>query len=329
MKRVLASVGVVLLALTLVLASPTCENPTAGQHITRSTIFCSGTYVLDEPITIDTNDIVLTCDKTELLGTDSGSGLVVRGATGVVVKGCTFRLFRDAVYVTGNASVVFDDVRAYDSVRGVAYEDGAQITGRPLFENVAFAMAKLTAEEIEERTLEEFQLNATPIARRVVLFQPSNAEILLLADQHHLSKKTVARTLAQARVVRKDARVGRTTTEVTLVFEGLKNGQKLFVYEILGGYTMKDSPEQTKTGEGFVVFPVTLGAAGEHVTITYTLEGAAEDIDETPPITVLSTESPWWREHRNAVVWGIVGVLVLAVIAGGIVWWKRMMKKFP
>ena len=75
--------------------SPSCVTPVSSMSITESTVFCSGTYNLNPGITINADNITVTCNSTILNGSGVSTAFVIAADNNVTIQNCNIMNYEE------------------------------------------------------------------------------------------------------------------------------------------------------------------------------------------------------------------------------------------
>jgi len=99
-----------------------CTIPTDGMTITQSTVFCPGTYIMNDSISVSGAE--LNCNGATLIGNSSITGL--RPYTNAIIKGCTLKNYGVGVGSYSNNNVLLENNTLINStLYGVNFQNTA------------------------------------------------------------------------------------------------------------------------------------------------------------------------------------------------------------
>ena len=83
--------------------------PTDGMVINESVRLKPGTYVLPKGITVAADNIVIDGSGASIIGIDhAGTGITVRGRSGVTIRNCRIRDYYHGIAVHGGRDLTID-----------------------------------------------------------------------------------------------------------------------------------------------------------------------------------------------------------------------------
>lgn len=95
---------------------PICVEPYSGMIIRENTLLCSGTYNLgNNGIIIESENIVLKCNSTLLLGNGS-QGILINGGGHITVQECELTGWAECIGVYGSSGNLIKDNKCYDTL---------------------------------------------------------------------------------------------------------------------------------------------------------------------------------------------------------------------
>jgi len=104
--------------------APECTIPSDGMLIDESVILCSGTYNLENGITINANDVTVTCDETVLNGTGSNNGIYLGSKQRVTVTGCTVQNYNHGIYLSTSSFNTLTNNTVSNNYNGILLTGG-------------------------------------------------------------------------------------------------------------------------------------------------------------------------------------------------------------
>lgn len=97
--------------------SSSCVVPESGMEIIKDTLLCTGTYLLEQPLSLQGDQTLLDCNGAVLMG-EGGTGILADGHD-LIIKDCVIKSFDEGVVLMPAALVAFEGVSYADNGKDV------------------------------------------------------------------------------------------------------------------------------------------------------------------------------------------------------------------
>jgi hypothetical protein len=96
-----------------------CVEPTKSLIITENTIFCSGNFKLDAPMIINSNNINIECDNTNIIGYNNGAAFIIENKNNVLIKNCNIDNFEVGINIISSEKIMIENNKIKDNQIGI------------------------------------------------------------------------------------------------------------------------------------------------------------------------------------------------------------------
>jgi len=161
MKKLIVLLFVIVVLFPVVNA--VCISPNENLEIKENSVFCYGKYGVPDGINIVSDNVVVDCNNSILVGDGTGSGILLNNKNNVVVKNCNISNYEVGIYLESTNNSVIDHNYLSKNKFGIALFNSLNndVANNFLFENIDNAINYLPIPLQEKQPIKEVKKEQT------------------------------------------------------------------------------------------------------------------------------------------------------------------------
>lgn len=153
------------------IANAVCVTPKEDMELKEDVVFCIGKYNLENGLKAVNDNIIIDCDKSELIGNGLNYGILLNGRKDIVVQNCNISNYEIGIYLDNTNNSGIHDNYLTKNKFGIALFNSYNnnVDNNIFFENInSNQVIYLTSQISSQRALAEEQKKETTTPKEII-----------------------------------------------------------------------------------------------------------------------------------------------------------------